>query len=161
MSHHIPLAVLLVLSLVGGFIALPLAGMFPEPSATHDGGAAWAAHVPLVVSLAGIALSWLLFLRAPQIPAALARSPATAWIGAIWRNAWGFDWIYDRLFVRPFVWLAQVNRNDTIDRVFSVVPAGLRGLSAAATMTQNGNLRWYAAVAAAGLCALIALVAFT
>ena len=150
-----------MLSLVGGFIALPLAGMFPEPASADGGGTAWAAHVPLIVSLAGIALSWLLFARAPQIPATLERSPATAWIGALWRSAWGFDWIYDRLFVRPFVWLARVNRNDTIDRVFSVVPAGLRGLSAAATITQNGNLRWYAAVAATGLCALIALVVFT
>ncbi len=48
----------------------------------------------------------------------------------MWRNAWGFDWFYDRLFVRPFVWLAKVNRYDTIDRVFAVIPAGLRGLSA-------------------------------
>ncbi len=160
LSHHIPLAVLLVLSLVGGFIALPLSGMFPAPTTGHGDNAAWAAHVPLVVSLAGIALSWLLFARAPQVPAALARNPAIAWIGALWRNAWGFDWLYDRLFVRPFVWLAAVNRNDTIDRVFAVIPAALRGASIPALMAQNGNLRWYAGVAAAGLCALIALVAF-
>jgi len=30
-----------------------------------------------------------------------------------------------------------------------------------ATATQNGNLRWYAAIAGAGLCVLIGVVAFT
>jgi NADH-quinone oxidoreductase subunit L len=57
--------------------------------------------------------------------------------------------------------LADLNRNDPIDRILDVIPASLRGLSAAATSTQNGNLRWYAAVAGAGLCLLLGLVAFT
>jgi NADH-quinone oxidoreductase subunit L len=160
-SHQLPLAVLLVASLVGGFIHLPLEGAFPDAVAA-DGvtAAAWIVHLPVVVSLTGIAVSWLLFVRLPLLPAALATNPTTRWIGALWRNAWGFDWLYNLVFVRPFVGLAHVNRNDAIDRIFDVIPASLRGLSAVATIAQNGNLRWYAAVAGAGLCLLIGLVAF-
>jgi NADH-quinone oxidoreductase subunit L len=159
-SHHIPLAVLAVFTLIGGFIHPPLTDVLPAPAVVAE-GAGWIAHVPLVASLAGIALAWLLFLQMPQLPAALATNPATAWIGALWRSAWGFDWVYDRLFVRPFVWLSRINRDDPIDHAMNLVPATLSGLNVLATATQNGNLRWYAAVAGAGLCVLIGLVAFT
>lgn len=161
LDHHIPLAVLMVFALLGGFIHLPLAGVLPEaliPEGNHGPG--YIEHLPLVVSLLGIFVSWLLFLRLPQIPAALARGAATAWIGKLWKNAWGFDWLYDVIFTRPFVWLARVNRNDFVDSFIGLIAAGLRGSSSVLTATQTGGLRWYAAVAGAGLCALIAVVAF-
>jgi len=162
LSHQIPLAVLLVLSLVGGFIQLPLDGVFRDTvTAADTADSALVQHLPVIVSLVGIALAWLLFLRAPQLPAALATASATRWLGTLWRSAWGFDALYSGLFVRPFVWLAQANRNDILDQSIGVIPASLRGLGAVATMTQNGNLRWYAAVAGASLCLLIGLVAFT
>ena len=160
LSHHIPLAVLLVLSLIGGYIHLPLDGLFSEQvAATAD--SALIEHLPVLVSLAGITLAWMLFLRAPQLPAALAAHGVTGPIGRLWRNAWGFDALYGLLFVRPFVWLANVNRSDFLDQILGVIPLGLRGLGSTIAMTQNGNLRGYAAVAAIGLCVLLGMVAFT
>jgi len=161
LDHHIPLGILLVLSLVGGFIHLPLAGLLPEapiPEGHH--GPAWVAHLPLFVSLAGIAVSWFLFLKNPQIPAALAKGGLTGAIGKLWQNAWGFDWLYDRLFVRPFVWAAEVNKNDIADSFIGMIPATLRGANAVLVRTQNGSLRLYAAMAGAGACLLIVIVAF-
>ena len=159
LSHHIPLAVLGVFAIAGGLIHLPLGEVLPEPHAVTE-ASGLIEHLPLVASLTGIALSWLLFMQAPQLPAALANNPATAWLGALWKNAWGFDWIYDRLFVRPFVFLSRIARNDPVDGAMNLVPATLSSLNTLATATQNGNLRWYAAVAGAGLCLLIAVVAF-
>jgi NADH-quinone oxidoreductase subunit L len=160
LDHHIPLAVLMVFAVFGGLIHLPLAGVLPEAHETVENAPAYIAHLPLVVSLFGIFVSWFLFLKNPQIPAALARGAATAWIGKLWKNAWGFDWLYDVLFTRPFVWLAKVNRNDFVDSFINLIAASLRGSSSVLTATQTGGLRWYAAVAGAGLCALIAVVAF-
>jgi len=62
--------------------------------------------------------------------------------------------------VRPFVFLSRIARNDPVDGAMNLVPATLSSLNTLATATQNGNLRWYAAVAGAGLCLLIAVVAF-
>jgi NADH-quinone oxidoreductase subunit L len=160
LDHHIPLAVLLVLSLVGGYIHLPLDAVLPHapvPEGEHHDGIV--PHLPFIVSLAGAVLSWFLFLKRPQIPAALAAG-GLAPIGRLWKSAWGFDWLYDRLFVKPFVWAAETNKNDVVDSIINVVPASLRGLNAALVRTQTGSLRWYAAVAGAGTCLLIALVAF-
>ena len=159
-SHHIPLAVLLVMSVIGGYIQLPLHGLFTDPVAI-SAASGWIEHLPVVVSIAGIALAWLLFLRMPQWPAALAANAATGLIGRFWRSAWGFDALYNVLLVRPFVWLAKASRNDLIDQIIGVIPLTLRGLGSVAALTQNGNLRWYAAVATAGLCVLLGLVAFT
>jgi NADH-quinone oxidoreductase subunit L len=158
LSHHIPLAVLGAFALAGGLIHLPLGAVLPEAHA-DDEASGLIEHLPLIASLAGIAVSWFLFMQVPQIPAGLAANPATAWLGALWKNAWGFDWIYDRLFVRPFVFLSYITRNDPVDGAMNVVPATLRGLNTLATATQTGNLRWYAAVAGAGLCLLIGLFA--
>ncbi len=158
LSHHIPLVVLGAFALAGGLIHLPLSAVLPEAHAVDEASGV-IEHLPLIASLAGIAVSWFLFMQAPQIPAALATNPATAWLGALWKNAWGFDWIYDRLFVRPFVFLSYIARNDPVDGAMNVVPATLSGLNTLAAATQTGNLRWYAAVAGAGLCLLIGLVA--
>jgi NADH-quinone oxidoreductase subunit L len=159
LSHHIPLVVLGALALAGGLIHLPLSAVLPEAHAVDEASGV-IEHLPLIASLAGIAVSWFLFMQAPRIPAALATNTATAWLGALWKNAWGFDWIYDRLFVRPFVFLSYIMRNDPVDGAMNVVPATLSGLNTLAAATQTGNLRWYAAVAGAGLCLMIGMVAF-
>jgi len=116
-------------------------------------------RLPVFVSLAGIAVAWLLFVRAPGIPATLAQGGATAWIGRWWRAAWGFDWLYDRLLVRPFVWLARLNRQDFADRAVELIAELPGRIGALAAVTQNGRLRYYAAVGGLGACILIAIVA--
>jgi NADH-quinone oxidoreductase subunit L len=160
MDHHIPLAVLLVLAIVGGFIHLPLAGVLPSP----EGGEhlpAMIEHAPLAVSLFGIALSWFLFLRNPQIPRALANSPATRWIERYWHSAFGFDWLYDHLLVKPFVALTRLNHKDPFDIAIMSIPVPLRAMNGWLAKTQSGQLRWYAMSVAFGAVVIIASVALS
>ena len=159
LDHHIPLAVLLVMALVGGFIHLPLESVFPAAEHGAEHGPAWIAYLPIPVSFAGMFSSWFLFLKRPDIPAALANGGFSSYIGRFWKSAFGFDWLYDRLFVKPFVWAAEVNRNDFIDWLIGLIPLSLRGANSLVAATQTGNLRWYAFAAGAGACALIAAVA--
>lgn len=160
LDHHIPLAVLMLLAVVGGYIHLPLDTVLPAAHAAEGaehGGIV--PHLPLIVSLLGIAVSWLLFLKAPQVPASLARSSLTAAIGRLWKAAWGFDWLYDTLFVRPFVWISNANRSDIADQAVTLIPGAFRAGHSRVSTTQNGQLRWYAAVAVGGVCVLMALMA--
>ena len=160
LDHHIPLAILLLLAIVGGYIHLPLAGVLPEahiPEGEH--GPAWIAHLPLVVSLLGIFVSWFLFLKHPGIPAALKNGAITKYIGQFWKSAFGFDWLYDRLFVRPFVWAAEINKNDIVDWFIGLIPLTLTGANGLLAVTQNGKLRWYALATGIGAAALLAAVA--
>jgi len=68
------------------------------------------------------------------------------------------DWLYDRVFVRPIVWLATVNKSDVIDSIYD----GLARLTTlcyrALSLTETGKLRWYAAWIAGGSIVVIAIV---
>jgi NADH-quinone oxidoreductase subunit L len=159
-DHHLPLIVLAALAVVGGFIHPPLAAVLPHSEAAEP-APALIAHLPLIVSLAGIALSWFLFLHAPSIPAALKVNPATAWLGRYWQSAFGFDWLYDRLLVKPFLWLVHIARHDVFDVAIGGVPVALSGLNKLSARTQTGQLRWYAVSVAFGAVVIIGMVAFS
>jgi NADH-quinone oxidoreductase subunit L len=73
-------------------------------------------------------------------------------------SGWGFDWLYERLFVQPFVWFAQKNERDGIDLAILAIPAGFGWLNGGLVRTQNGQIRWYAASMALGAVLLIAAV---
>ncbi|MBI3304238.1 MAG: hypothetical protein HYZ72_19410 [Deltaproteobacteria bacterium] len=78
-----------------------------------------------------------------------------------WFTGWGFDWLYDTLFVQPFLWIARVNKNDFIDTVYNGT-AWLSQLShRLLRRTQTGRIRWYARVMAAGSVLIVALVLFS
>ena len=75
----------------------------------------------------------------------LGRSPVPILVRRV-----GFDRLYDALFVRPFLWVARVNKDDLSIISIAVWPA-LPGSSIGVLhQTQTGQVRWYAAVLATG-----------
>ena len=57
----------------------------------------------------------------------------------------GFDWLYDHLLVKPFVWLARTDRNDVVDYPYKGLALLNIALSRALSLTQSGNVALYAA----------------
>ena len=74
-------------------------------------------------------------------------------------SGWAFDWIYDRLFVKPFLWLTRTNKNDAVDLVYTLAKSLTRGLHHIGALTQTGRLRWYAANMAIGLIVVLLIAA--
>jgi NADH-quinone oxidoreductase subunit L len=76
-----------------------------EHNILHDAHhvAAWVKFLPLVVGIAGLALSWLFYIRRPDLPASLARTNDALYQFLL--NKWYFDELYDFIFVRPAKWL--------------------------------------------------------
>jgi NADH-quinone oxidoreductase subunit L len=162
----IPLAILAVLCLVGGFLSLPHdlggspfllnflntalpAGTIAEtPQRTE-----WILQlISEIASLLGIPVAWLVYRRSRK------EQPAAGVVARFLQGGWGFDWLYDRLFVRPFVWLARLNVRDVVDRMSDGVGGLLMLLSRAFRWTQGGRVRWYAAGLAAGAVLIVAAV---
>ena len=159
-SHWLPLGVLLVLStFIGAWIHPPLAGVLPE-SAGHAGGEA--KHSLEIASgaiaLAGILLSALLFLGKRRVATAIANSGPGRVLSAWWFAAWGFDWIYDKLLVQPYLWISHVLRRDPMDRGIGLVPRLVKGGHSVMSRTENGQLRWYAASLAFGAVLVLGAV---
>ncbi|WP_313516620.1 NADH-quinone oxidoreductase subunit L [Pseudomonas sp.] len=159
-SHWLPLGTLIVLStFIGALITPPLAGVLPE-SAGHAGGDA--KHSLEIASgaiaIAGILLAALLFLGKRRLVGVIAASAPGRFLGAWWYAAWGFDWLYDKLFVQPYLLLCRLLARDPIDAGIGLVPRLARGGNGLMSRTENGQLRWYALSIVGGAVLLLGVV---
>ena len=155
----LPLTVLSVLSVLGGLIELPPAFghvtllsnlLAPVLPATAEVKSVIPLLLASLISLAGIGLAALLYWRPTKKP---AKTP----LWRFWHAAGGFDWLYDRLLVRPVQWAARVNSEDAIDSVFDGVALLTRLLHDQIRRTQTGRVRFYTAGLAVGSISLIAI----
>ena len=159
-TYWLPLAVLLVFStFVGGLIHPPLAGVLPAASEHSASGAKpWVGMLSGAVALSGTAVACAVFLGRRRLLSWLTGTLPGRLLARWWVQGWGFDWLYERLLVRPFVWFARVNIRDGIDLAILGIPAALRTFNAALVRTETGRLRWYAAGMAAGAVLVVAMV---
>jgi NADH-quinone oxidoreductase subunit L len=159
-TYWLPLSVLLIFStFIGGMLHPPLTGVFPAATTHAVPGAKLAVGLlSSAVALSGIVVACGLFLGQRRLVGWLAASLPGRLIARWWVQGWGFDWLYDRLVVRPIVWFARVNIRDGIDLAILTIPAALRALNAALVGTETGRVRWYAAGMAGGAVLVIAMV---
>jgi NADH-quinone oxidoreductase subunit L len=171
-SMKIPLAILTLLSIVAGLIETPqglgnvtLFSNFMETAlpallpTLPTGSLAVMAEITVpIISLIGLYLACLLFLRRPGWVRRATETPVGSLLHAYWFSGWGFDWLYDRLIVRPFVRMADWNREDVIDLVYDAVALISTVSSDVLALTQTGKIRWYAAAIAAGAVIFIGIV---
>jgi NADH-quinone oxidoreductase subunit L len=81
-------------------------------------------------------------------------------VGGLWKQAWGFDWLYDKVFVQPYLFIARINARDWLDTTFNLLPwLTVRG-NHLLVMTQSGKLRWYVATMVIGLVVVTAAFFF-
>jgi NADH-quinone oxidoreductase subunit L len=159
-----PVVILAVLSVTGGFIETPfmrfMSTALPQLQSVgrNMAGGAFPQIITAAVSVAGIVLAWLFFLRSPNYVHMLSGSRFGALVHRFWFAGWGFDWIYDTFIVRPYSWLAKVNRDDFIDLFYLGVVWTSRGVNRFLVFTQTGKVRWYAAGIAAGVVLILGFV---
>ncbi len=161
-SYWLPLSVLLVLStFVGALIHPPLAGVLPESAGAAGGEMKHTLeYISMAVALAGVALAAVLFLGERRFVAALSQSGPGRLMGGLWKNAWGFDWLYDHIFVKPFMFLVRINARDWADAAIGFFPWATTKGNELLAVTQSGKLRWYAATMTIGLVVVIAAFVF-
>jgi NADH-quinone oxidoreductase subunit L len=171
LAFKIPLVVLAVLSIVAGFVQTPpflgniqlfdtyIGHVLPSTplAPAREGLEPLFDLIAAVVSLVGLYLAYLFYLRSPQLAANLARSPLGSTLARFWKSGWGFDWLYDRVFVRPVVWFAHVNKNDFVDAIFRGIAALNAWLNRVLSTTETGHLRWYAASIVGGAIIIVAI----
>lgn len=159
-AYILPLAVLLILSTaVGAMIHPPLAGVLPE--ATSLLGDAHKHMIEMIsgaVAISGIVLAAWLFLPAHKPLQNFYNTKFAHGFRCLWKYGWGFDLLYDRLFVKPYLWLVRVNSRDLIDVAVESIPLLMRAGHDVASAAENGRVRWYAASIAAGAAAVLVVV---
>ena len=68
---------------------------------------------------------------------------ATSDLHQLWFSGWGFDALYDAVIVRPFVFLATINKNDVIDKAYTAIVSLTQFFNRLLSYTQSGLMRWY------------------
>ncbi len=169
----VPLYVLAFGALVSGFIAYEwfVGGGFeafwaesikilPEHAALHHSHDVpfWVAVLPLVMGLGGLGLSWVFYIRSPELPGKIATSFAPLYRFSF--HKWYFDELYDFLFVRPSIWLGkQLWRKGDAQIIDGVGPdgvaAGARRVAGVLGRLQSGYLYHYAFAMLIGVAALV------
>lgn len=159
--HHagslmtIPLIILAVLSVVGGFIELPhnfghvallsdlLSTSLPAV-AVRPGAEAyeWLMQgIAAVLCLLGIYVAYFFYMKRADLRAEI--KGGTYQLNRFWYSGWGFDALYDLIIVKPYVYLSRTNKKDILDRIYDGMVGGAEFLNRIFAHTQSGIMRWY------------------
>ena len=150
-----PLLILCSLSLLGGWLTVPVHWVFPAAASPDHTG--WLPMVTMAVPIAGVLIAVLLFLW-PRINLSwLTRFTPGRQITEFLFNHWAMDRLYDRLLVIPYKNIAVRNHRDIVDRLYDSTADGVRSLHNLSTRSQTGQLRTYATVMVLGLILLGAI----
>lgn len=167
----LPLIVLALLSIVGGFVELPetlgnlplfssfMSGVFPA-SSEHAAGTMeqLLQIVASLVAVSGIGFAYILYIRKPAFTEKLVAARPIEALRRFWFAGWGFDGLYDGLFVKPFLWIARINKNDFIDSGYDGIVTINTTLHRVLSKTQTGSIRWYAMGIAIGVVVFLGIV---
>lgn len=148
----VPLIILGVLSVVGGFVELPASignihlfsklvdNTLPVMVSTGDEQLELIFQfLSGIVALTGIYIAYIIYFKKPALSAPFSHSR----VNKFFEKGWGFDKLYDSLFVKPIVWLSVIDKNDFFD-LWNIGLARLAlFFNRTLSITQNGKIRWY------------------
>jgi len=180
-SMLVPLMILAVLSIIGGWMAAPafwggpdyfarfLEPTFVQSSVGNAEGAEAAAHaleIPLAIvavaaALVGFAVAFWLYLKQPGKPEQLAKSMHGLYNTLL--HKYYVDEIYAALIVKPLLWIStsvlwQAVDVRTIDATVNGIAEGATDIGDGVRHTQSGNTRSYAVWVVIGALLIIAII---
>ena len=161
-----PLAILAVFSTgVGYFLQGPVlniltaakipAFMIPE---SMEAAVSHAEHLASGVAIAGLVVGIVLFAFAYNAVKSLAATGLGLGLAHICRTAFGFDALYDIVFVKPYLLIAKILGRDPIDGLWLLLPALVRGGNSFTSSRQTGSLREYASSMSLGVVVLLMIL---
>ncbi|HHR6222573.1 NADH-quinone oxidoreductase subunit L [Providencia alcalifaciens] len=158
-THTVPLAILAILAtFVGAMIHQPLEGVFPAKPMEAGDGKLFIEAISGGFAIAGLLIATFLYLFRRSIVDAIAKTAIGRFFYTWWYHAWGFDWLYDVIFVKPFKGIAWLLESDPINSLMNI-PAHLsRWANKGLAVSENGQIRWYVASLGLGAVLILALL---
>jgi NADH-quinone oxidoreductase subunit L len=180
-SMLVPLAILAVLSIIGGWLAAPaffgkpdyfahfLEPVFAAPGATEANTAEAVAHaletplaiVAVITALLGWFAAYWLYLKNPEKSASLAKSFGAGYQTLL--HKYYVDELYAAAVVRPLLWLStnilwKSVDVGLIDGAVNGIAAGTTAIGDGTRRTQSGNTRSYAVWVVVGAIVVFAVI---
>ncbi len=152
---NIPLIVLAALSTMAGFIEVPHSfghlQLFTDflnpllPATIMQPGiesTEWLIQLlAAALSIGGAWLAYYFYVVRPTLHTQI--KSAVPQLHNFFLHGWRFDSLYDWIFVKPFVYLAAINKNDVVDWPYNALVNVTGFIHRMLAFTQSGILRWY------------------
>ncbi|MGR3978504.1 NADH-quinone oxidoreductase subunit L [Acinetobacter sp. 1207_04] len=165
-TYWVPLGILAVLSTgLAYFLKAPVekaltAANIPvfEVSEALTHGMHSAEYTAVGIALVGLAVGVVLFAFAYNAVKGFAATSFGAGLVNICRNAFGFDALYNLVFVQPYLLLAKIFGRDPIDGLWLLLPAIVKGGNKFTSSRQTGLLREYASSMSLGVVVVLMIL---
>ena len=132
-------------------------------------------------ALLGMGWAYLMYMQRPASLEAASETKTVQSIRQFLLRGWAFNWMYrwtiqkplgflaraakvdiveqgyERVLMRPFQWVADINQDDVLDRVYRGLTRLVEHAAVTARRLQTGQVRWYATVLTAGAISLAGL----
>jgi len=151
-----PLALLCVLSIIGGWFALPLASVFP--ASTEHQVSHLIEGISIAMPIVGVLLAWLIYYKQSLSVSAYTESSSGQALRSFWKGGWGMDTLYNALLVSPYVMVSTAMRGEWLDKIYHGIVAACLGLHQLFSNSQTGKMRWYITSMVFGLILLVSIL---
>jgi NADH-quinone oxidoreductase subunit L len=152
----VPLILFCVLAVSGGMLRIPLDTVFPE-ILNPEHGVNLVSGITAAVPFIGLLIAALFYLTGTFSARRLSDFAWANQLRLFWLNGWGMDTLYDRLMLRPFKTIVRLNKDDTVDGIYSAITWLSREGHLMLGASQTGRIRWYASSMALGAVVIIAI----
>lgn len=166
----VPLIILAVLSVIAGFVEWPhnmmhvtlfsdlVQKVLPATIVQETGPSEIIFQlIAIATTLLGIYTGYSLYYRDTRLIEQWRQMPEMRDVRNFLYKGWGFDWLNNLIFVRPFVYLTSINKSDFFDQLYKGIASGSRKLNESFSVSQNGSLRWYVAGVLIGILFILTL----
>lgn len=169
MAMNIPLIVLAILSTLAGFIELPhsfghvqlfsefLSSSLPATALVPKvESSEWIIQLTAAaLSIGGVFVAYYFYMMRPSLHFRIRENVPV--LHTFLLQGWKFDTLYDWIFVKPFVYLSTINKNDFVDGFYNALVNGAGFVHRTLSFTQSGILRWYLIGIVVGAIAILTL----
>lgn len=138
-SMSLALIILGGLSLFGGIHPEGLKTLMPQLDT--EGLSALQHWLPIILPFIAISFAWWMF-KTKRFGKAVS-STYMQTVHQLLKSGWAFDQIYQTIFVSPFNYLCQLNKDDLIDSFYRLIEKTSCTLHSTFSQFQNGQLRSY------------------
>jgi len=165
-SHliKISLSLLAFLSIIGGlfahFVEINVLTVFSGIDTNQSSvNPTWLHNLAIVVPFVGIVFSWFYFSIYRQAQRNIIFTKEN-YLTRFCRQGLGFDYLYLFIFVKPYNFIAKINRRDIFDQLIMLNAWYVTCCHELLVLSQNGKLRWYVAAIGIAILFFLALLTF-
>ncbi|ABF13898.1 NADH-quinone oxidoreductase subunit L [Candidatus Palibaumannia cicadellinicola] len=162
-SYYVSLVTLLILStFISTLIVPPLTKVLPISNLSYN--AQYLLDLDIVsstITIIGIVLAAILWLGKHRVVNLLSQNKLGRVIFLLLFHAWGFDWLYEQIFVKPYLAIAKILAFDPIDALMNIPAVLNRWLVLRLKLSFNSKLRWYVISMCLGALIVMIILVFS